>query len=189
MTITVTGISGSLRRDSLNTKLLAAARERMPDGSELSIGAIADIPLYNLDVEQEGIPPAVMKLKEQIIGTDALLLVTPEYNNSIPGVLKNAIDWCTRPPKDTAKVFAQVPVAVMGATPGGFGTVLSQTAWLPVIRTLGMHHYSERKLLASKAPSLFDDDGQLIDEQMHENLSKFLAGFVDFIRVLKSNAS
>lgn len=189
MTITVCGISGSLRKDSLNSKLLAAAAKRMPEGSELAVRSIGDIPLYNYDVEQAGMPDAVEELKARIIDADALLICTPEYNNSMPGVLKNAIDWCTRPPKDTARVFQNKPVAIMGATPGGFGTQLSQTAWLPVLRTLGTIHWSRGKILASKAPSLFDDNGVLTDATMDEKLRDFLSGFVDFVRVQQAGSA
>jgi chromate reductase len=136
--VKILGISGSLRKASYNTALLRAAVGLMPEGVELEIGSIAGIPLYDGDLEaSQGIPPAVQALKKRIEQTDGLLLVTPEYNNSIPGVFKNAIDWLSRPPADIAKVFGERPVGVIGASPGGFGTILAQNAWLPVLRTLG----------------------------------------------------
>src|SRR3546814_2026707 len=105
----------------------------MPDGARLNIASISGIPLYNADVEEEeGIPQSVADLKEAIAKADGLLLATPEYNNSIPGVFKNAIDWASRPPADIPRVFAAKPVAVIGASPGGFGTILAQDAWLSV---------------------------------------------------------
>src|SRR4029434_6977932 len=107
-----------------------------------------------------------------------LLLVTPEYNNSMPGVLKNAIDWLTRPPSDIERVFGDRPVAVIGASPGGFGTILSQNAWLPVLRTLGTEFWSEGRLLVSRAQAVFDDKGVLSDAKMREQLRSFLQGFV-----------
>src|SRR5262245_55258473 len=96
----VVGISGSLRRGSFNTALLNAAKELAPEGTEIDIATIGDIPLYNGDVELEGLPGSVIALKERIVAAAGLLLVTPEYNNSLPGVFKNAIDWLTRPAVD-----------------------------------------------------------------------------------------
>ena len=120
-------------------------------------------------------------LKEQIAGCDGLLLATPEYNNSIPGVFKNAIDWASRPAADIARTFGDKPVALIGASPGGFGTILSQNAWLPVLRTLGMRHWSGGRLLVSKAGSAFDEAGQFVDEDARKRLAAFLSGFVRFV--------
>src|SRR5690606_31977149 len=120
---TIIGIAGSLRTGSYNRALLAAAAEVAPAGLEVEIASIAGIPLYNADVEKEhGVPEPAQALKERIARAQGLLLVTPEYNNSIPGVFKNALDWLTRPPKDIARVFGDKPVAIMGATPGRGGT-------------------------------------------------------------------
>src|SRR5512145_1045094 len=132
---TIVGISGSTRRGSLNSALLRAIAAQMPRGAELRIESIASIPLYNGDDEAaRGIPEPVGRLKDAIATADGLLLVTPEYNNSLPGVAKNAIDWLSRPPADIGRVFGGKRVAIAGASPGGFGTVLSQNAWLPVFR-------------------------------------------------------
>src|SRR5262245_10394198 len=118
--ITVIGLSGSTRRGSFNSALLRAAA--MPAGAELRIESIAAIPLYNGDEEAtHGIPEPVARLKDAIAAAAGLLLVTPEYNNSIPGVAKNAIDWLSRPPADIRRVFGGKPVAIAGASPGGFG--------------------------------------------------------------------
>jgi NAD(P)H-dependent FMN reductase len=176
---TILGLSGSLRRGSFNSALLRAAATAMPTGSELAIGSIHGIPLYDGDVEAAtGIPAAVVQLKDAIAAADGLLLVTPEYNNSIPGVFKNAIDWATRPASDIARVFGGKPVALIGASPGGFGTILSQNAWLPVLRTLGTAFWSEGRLLVSRAGTVFGPDGTLVDAKIRDALAGYLAGFV-----------
>ena len=178
----ILGISGSLRKGSFNSSLLRAAVSLMPAGHELEIGSIAGIPLYDGDLEaSQGIPPAVDSLKGKIVAAQGLLLVTPEYNNSIPGVFKNAIDWLSRPPADIGKVFGGRPVAVIGASPGGFGTILSQNAWLPVLRTLGTKTWFGGRLQVSRAGNAFDAAGGLTDEAVRGQLAKFLAGFVSFI--------
>ena len=181
--ISIVGISGSTRRGSFNGALLRAAAAAMPAGAQLSIDSIAAIPLYNGDEEAaRGIPEPVARLKDAIAAADGLLLVTPEYNNSVPGVAKNAIDWLSRPPADVPRVFRGKPVAIAGASPGGFGTVLSQNAWLPVFKTLGAHLWSGGRLLVSRAGSVFDAQGEITDPAVRDNLTKFLAGFVAFIR-------
>lgn len=179
---TIIGISGSLRRGSFNTALLRAAVERMPVGSYLRVGKIEAIPLYNGDVEAEGIPKPVAELKNAIAESDGLLLATPEYNSSIPGVLKNAIDWLSRPVSDIKAVFGGKPIAIMGASTGGFGTVSSQNAWLPVLRTLGTKPWFGGRLLVSRAPSMFDVEGKITDEALKKQLDQFLQGFIDFIQ-------
>lgn len=178
---TIIGISGSLRSGSLNTALLRAAAQLMPAGATLEIGSIQGIPLYDGDLEaRSGIPQAVTDLKERIAAADGLLLVTPEYNNSIPGVFKNAVDWLSRPPADIARIFGNRPTAVIGASPGGFGTILSQNAWLPVLKTLGTQTWAGSKLMVSRASALFNDAGEMTDENSKEQLRQFLEGFVTF---------
>jgi NAD(P)H-dependent FMN reductase len=174
------GLSGSLRKASYNSALLRAAAELVPEGVTLATRTIAGIPLYNGDDEEErGVPAAVATLKDEIASCDGLLLVTPEYNNSIPGTFKNAIDWASRPPSDVKRVFAGRPVAVIGASPGRFGTMLSQNAWLPVLRTLGMQHWSAGRLLLARAGAAFTA-GELADPDERERLRSFLAGFAAF---------
>lgn len=179
--ITLIGISGSLRRQSFNTALLRAAAELMPEGSTLEIADISAIPLYNGDVESaDGIPAVVTQLKDRIAASHGLLLSTPEYNNSIPGVLKNTIDWLTRPASDIPAVFGNRAVAVMGASPGPFGTLLSQNAWLPVLRTLRTRPWFEGRLMVSRAAGVFNESGELVDEKTRGQLQKFVEGFVRF---------
>ena len=162
--------------------LLRAAVEAVPTGSTIQIESIRDIPLYDGDVEAEqGIPQAVQQLKARIVAADGLLIVTPEYNNSMPGVLKNAIDWLSRPPADIPRVFRGRPVAIMGATPGQGGTLLSQAAWLPVVRTLGMRPWFEGRVNVSGAGKVFDTDGRLADEGIRDRIRTFVEGFTGFV--------
>jgi NAD(P)H-dependent FMN reductase len=178
----VIGISGSLRKGSFNTALLNAAAGLMPPGHELRIETIRGIPLYDGDVEAgQGIPAPVAQLKDAVAAAPGLLLVTPEYNNSIPGVFKNAIDWMSRPNADIARVFGGKPVALIGASMTGFGTILSQAAWLPVLRLLGCDFWSRGRLLVSRAQGVFGPDGALTDDKIREQLRAFLQGFVAFV--------
>jgi chromate reductase len=180
----IIGISGSLRVGSLNAALLRTAATLMPAGSTLEIATIKSIPLYDGDLETaEGIPAAVQSLKDQIAASDGLLLVTPEYNNSMPGVLKNAVDWLTRPASDIGKVFGNRPVAVIGASPGGFGTILAQDAWLPVLRTLGTRPWFGGRLMVSRAGGVFNEAGEMVDEKVKAQLQQYLQGFASFAAV------
>ena len=180
---TILGISGSLRQASLNTALLRAIAAATPSGVRVEMATLHGIPLYDGDIEaSEGIPPAVAALKERVAASDGLLLVTPEYNNAMPGVFKNAIDWLSRPPKDIPRIFGGRPVAVVGASPGGFGTLLAQTAWLPVLRTLGTRPWFGPRLAVSRAGSVFDAEGNLTDEKVREQVAAFVAGFAAFLR-------
>lgn len=176
------GISGSLRRGSFNTALLQAAVSLAPAGVELVAETIHGVPLYDGDSEAtDGIPEKVTVLKDLVAGADGLILFTPEYNNSLPGTFKNAIDWMTRPSADIARVFGGKPVAILGASPGNFGTILSQNAWLPVLRTLGSNPWFGGRLMVSRASTVFDADGALIDDRVKHNLAAFLEGFAGFV--------
>ena len=178
----IVGLCGSLRSGSFNLMLLRAAAYLAPSGTSIEIASIRDVPLYDGDVEaSQGIPPGVEALKARIVAADGLLIATPEYNNSIPGVLKNAIDWLSRPPADIQRVFGGRPVAIMGASPGPFGTTLAQAAWLPVLRTLGMAPWFGGRMLVSNAAKVFDQDGRLMDEITRERLRKFVNGFALFV--------
>jgi len=183
----IVGVCGSLRRGSFNLMLLHAAVEAVPSGSSMQIESIRDIPLYDGDVEAEqGIPPAVQQLKARIAAADGLLIVTPEYNNSIPGVLKNTIDWLSRPPADIPRVFRGCPVAIMGATPGLGATLLSQAAWLPIVRTLGMRPWFEGRLGIPTAGKVFDANGRVVDEAVRDRIKTFVEGFAAFVESQRS---
>jgi NAD(P)H-dependent FMN reductase len=184
--VTLIGVSGSLPRGSYNSAVLRAAAALMPAGSELRIESIAAIPLYDGDVEStSGVPEPVSRLKDAIAAADGLLLVAPEYNNSMSGVAKNAIDWLSRPPADIVRVFGGKPVAITGASLGGFGTFLAQSAWLPVFRTLGADLWSRGRLLVSRAGTLVDANGEIIDAATRDSIAKFVGGFVGYARQRK----
>lgn len=179
---TIIGIAGSLRTGSYNLALLEAARRAAPDGCRIEVASLRGIPLYDADLEAaDGVPEVVQSLKERIAKADGLLISTPEYNASLPGVLKNAIDWLSRPPADIARVFRDRPVALIGASAGGFGTVLSQTAWLPVLRALRARSYFGPPVRLARAGDAFDLEGRLKDADQAAQLADFVAGFSTFI--------
>lgn len=179
--VRIVAISGSLRKGSYNTALLQNAQQLLPANAEMEILSIDAVPLFNEDVEKAGAPESVNTLKDKIAAADALLISTPEYNNSIPGVLKNAIDWISRPTAEMARVFHGKAFALIGATPGGFGTLNAQTAWLPMIRYFRFRPCFANSLLLSAAHEKFDADLQLTDATARANLTKYLADFVAFI--------
>jgi NAD(P)H-dependent FMN reductase len=123
----------------------------------------------------------VIALRERIVAADGLLLVTPEYNNSIPGVLKNAIDWLSRPPSEIVRVFAGRPVGIIGATPGPGATNLSQAAWLPVLRQLQMLPWFGGRLGVASVGDVFDDKGAIVDAKVRGQLEKYMVGFASFV--------
>lgn len=181
--VTIIGLSGSLRRGSYNTALVRAAAALAPEGVTVEPATPAGIPLYDGDIEaSEGIPEAVAGLKDRIAAADGLLIATPEYNNAMPGVLKNALDWLSRPPRDIPRVFRDRPVAILGATPGDFGTAHAQAAWLPVIRALRMRPWFGGRLMLARAADVFTEDGTLANEDQRKHLAEFIAGFAAFIR-------
>ena len=177
---TFVGFSGSLREASFNTRLLSAAAARMPAGSTLEILAIGEFPLYDQDLEDaSGIPAPVAAAKDAIATADGLLIATPEYNGGIPGVAKNVIDWLSRPPRDQARVFVGKPVALIGASMGNAGTASAQAAWLQVLKTLRMNVFTMGgSVFVGRAHTVFDDDGELIDEDISTRLGRYLEAFV-----------
>lgn len=177
---TVIGIAGSLRAGSLNSALLGAASEVAPPGLTIEVASIRDIPLYDGDVEREAYPRAVAALKERVAAADGLLVASPEYNNSIPGVLKNTIDWMSRPPADIARVFGDLPVGIIGASGAMGGTRLGQVGWLPVFRVLGASFFSGKAFYLANGGQAIQD-GRLVDEKTREVLRGYMAAFADFV--------
>lgn len=179
--LTIVGIAGSARTGSYNAALLRAAAELAPPGCAVEIASIRDIPLYDGDLEaDQGVPHVVALLKDRIAAADGVLLATPEYNNSLPGVLKNAVDWLTRPPRDIPRVWGGRVVGVIGATPGAGGTRLAQAAWLPVLRTLGTCPFFGKSVYLASAASAFDASGGLVDEKLRGVVTGYMAAFADF---------
>ncbi|TVQ34552.1 MAG: NAD(P)H-dependent oxidoreductase [Wenzhouxiangella sp.] len=175
----IVAVSGSLRSESFNTRLARLMSEQAPPGTELRPLTLHGIPLYDGDLEErEGIPEAVRTLRGEIKAADGLVLITPEYNAGMPGVLKNALDWLTRPGEEMKPTFGGRKTALAGATPGAWGTALAQSGALINLRQLGVHLYPGY-LRVSKAHESLQADWA--DDRLKEQVSKWLAGFVEFI--------
>jgi chromate reductase, NAD(P)H dehydrogenase (quinone) len=157
----VLGISGSLRQGSFNTMALRAAQKLAPEGMTIEIADIRPIPLYDDDVRAQGFPASVLALKEKVRAADAVLIVTPEYNFSIPGVLKNTLDWLSRPPEPP---FDGKTVAIMGASPGPVGTARVQYHLRQVMVFLNAFVVNKPEVFISNAAGKFNDKGELTDE-------------------------
>ena len=180
--VQILAIPGSMREGSYNKALLVAAAELAPEGVTVELATIRGIPVYDGDLEaREGIPAEVDALKARVVAADALLIASPEYNNSIPGPMKNAIDWLSRPPADIGRVFGGRVVGLIGATPGRGGTRLAQAAWLPIFRTLGVHAYFGGSFYLDSAGERVKE-GKLIDAKSRELLARYVAGLADFAR-------
>ena len=177
----ILGIPGSLRRHSFNRGLLVAARQAAPPGVEIAIADLGAIPLYHGDVEVEGLPPAVRDLKVQIRGADAVLIATPEYNYSFPGVLKNAIDWVSRPPQEN--VLRAKAAALMGAG-GRFGTARAQLALRQVLVFTETYVLPKPELYVPHAHESFDAEGRLTDPQVREQLASLITALVRWTRAV-----
>lgn len=176
----VLGISGSLRHDSWNTKLLLAAAAELPGDVELELyDGLKTVPPYDEDDDVEPAPAAVAQLRDAIAGADAILIATPEYNSSVPGQLKNALDWVSRP--ITANVLRFKPVAVVGASTGAFGAVWSQAELRKILAAIGAR-VVEGEVALGHAPQRFDDAGRLVDEDVRGQLAEVVEALLETAR-------
>ncbi|MGH8400580.1 MAG: NADPH-dependent FMN reductase [Gammaproteobacteria bacterium] len=182
MNLKVLGIAGSLRKGSYNKLALKAAIELRPDGMEIEGFDIAAIPVYNEDVREQGFPPVVEQLREKIRAADALLLVTPEYNYSVPGVFKNAIDWASRPPDQP---FNDKPVAIMGASGSILGTARAQYHLRQICVFLNMHPINKPEVMIARAQDKFDAEGKLNDEMARKLIGELLINLAAWTRRLQ----
>ncbi|MCY3801327.1 MAG: NAD(P)H-dependent oxidoreductase [Chloroflexi bacterium] len=185
------GISGSLRRGSFNTALLNEATDLLPEDLTLEVFPLHDIPLFNSDVEARGFPPAVQAFRQRIRAADGLLFAAPEYNYSITGVLKNAIDWASRGENtddgaDLGSPLDEKPVAVMGAG-GRLGTVRAQAHFRQIALHNSMRVMIDPELFVPRPWSKFDEDGRLVHERTRERLRKFLAAIPAWVRMWQAN--
>lgn len=177
--IRVVGFAGSLRAGSYNRALLRAARELAPEGMTIEVLEIKGIPVYDADVEAQGDPEPVAAFKRAIGAADGLLIATPEYNLGVPGATKNAIDWASRPPRES--VLNGKPVAVMGATPGMGGTARGQSQLRQAFVFTNSYAMPQPEVLVRRASEMFDAEGRLVDEPTRAHLVKFLTAFADWI--------
>ena len=174
----VMGFAGSLRAGSFNRALLRAAFEAAPEDLTIHIFELNDIPLYNGDVEAAGDPQPVAAFKSAIRDADAMLIATPEYNHGVPGVLKNAIDWASRPP--SASVLNGKPTAIIGASPGMTGSARAQTQLRQAFNFTNTPAMLQPEILVARAHEKFDAEGRLTDDVTRRFLGKFLAAFVNW---------
>jgi chromate reductase, NAD(P)H dehydrogenase (quinone) len=169
--ITVLGFAGSLRKASYNRAALRAAAELAPEGVRIETFDLAPIPMYNDDVRVQGFPPPAQEFRDRIRAADALLIVTPEYNYSMSGVLKNAIDWASRPPDQP---FDGKPIAIMGASPGTIGTARAQYHLRQCFIYLNAMLLNQPEVMIGNAASRFDAEGRLTDEATRKIVTSLL---------------
>jgi chromate reductase len=183
----VLGISGSLRRDSHNTRLLRVAGELLPAGVELEIyDGIRDIPMYDADLSHDPAPEPVQRLREAVRDADAVLVATPEYNHSIPGGLKNALDWLSRP-LATSPLKGK-PAAVIGGSTGMFGAVWAQAEARKVLAAIGAQ-VLDRELPIPNVDEQFGEDGALVEEDLAEGLADLVGALVEAGRLREAAAA
>ena len=181
--VTILGFAGSLRKGSCNRALLRAALELVPDGARLETFELGGIPPFNADLESSP-PEKVKEFKRRIRAAGAVLIVTPEYNYSVPGVLKNAIDWASRPHGDNA--FEGKPVAMMSASTGMLGGARAQYHLRQSFVFLDMHPVNKPEVFVTFAHQKFDDEGRLLDKQTKELIGELLGNLVAWTKRLKT---
>ena len=178
--IRILGFAGSLRKASYNRSLLAAAKALAPADMSVDIFDLAEVPLYNADVEAQGDPAAVAALKQAIRDADGVLMVTPEYNHGVPAVTKNAIDWTSRPPRE-APLNAK-PVGIIGASPGATGSARGQSQLRQAFEFTNSYCMPQPEILVFRAHEKFDAEGNLTDETTRTYLAKYMAALGDWVR-------
>lgn len=183
-TMEILGIVGSLRKNSYNRFALKAAQDLVPDGAVLNLIELQGIPIYDQDNEMDP-PPAVLEFKRRILAADAILFATPEYNYSVPGALKNAIDWASRPYGTSA--WQGKPAAIMGASIGSFGTSRAQYHLRQILVTLNMPVVNQPEVMIGNASPRFDQDGKLLDEPTAQIIQKLLSALVRLVKINQSD--
>ena len=184
--LTILGIAGSLRRASYNRGLIRAAMELAPTGTSVVPYDLADLPMFDADVEAEGDPPAVTVFKRAIAGADALLIATPEYNHCVPGVLKNAVDWASRPARNS--VLTGKPVAIMGASTGRGATARAQAHLRDGLAYTNGLVLPLPEVLVGVAREKFDDESSLTDERTRDEVRDLLVSLAAWTRRLIRSA-
>ena len=175
----IVGVVGSLRRGSYNQSLLRAAQELAPAGMHIRIHDLSEIPLFSEDIERAAIPPAVASLREAVAQADGFLAATPEYNHGVPGVMKNAIDWLSRPPGKS--VLIGKPAAIMGASPGIIGTARAQSQLRQSFVFTNTPVLLQPEVLVGRAHEKFATDGRLTDDSTRKFLVLFLEEFARWV--------
>jgi chromate reductase, NAD(P)H dehydrogenase (quinone) len=175
----IAGIAGSLRQGSFNRGLLRAATELAPPTLRITVHDLRPIPLYDGDVESQGVPASVVALRDAVRAADGLLIATPEYNHGVPGVLKNAIDWLSRPPR--ASALSGKAAALMGASPGMTGTARSQSQLRQAFVFTNTYAMTQPEVLVARAHEKFDQGGALSDQPTRGSLETFLKAFSDWV--------
>ncbi|HEU4652017.1 MAG TPA: NAD(P)H-dependent oxidoreductase [Croceibacterium sp.] len=179
-TLRILGVAGSLRAGSFNRSLLRAAVELAPHDMTIEVFDLAVVPLYNGDVEAAGDPPGVAAFKQAIAAADGVLMATPEYNHGVPGVMKNAVDWASRPPREAP--LGGKPVGLIGASPGITGTARGQSQLRQAFEFTNSYCMPQPELLVFKAHEKFDAEGRLTDSATGEYLARYLAAFAEWVR-------
>jgi len=180
--VKILGFAGSLRKDSFNKALLHAALELLPEDAELEIFDLEGIPPFNQDLE-ENMPRKVKEFKKKIRSADAILIATPEYNYSVPGVLKNAVDWASRPYGDNS--FEDKPVAIMSASDGMLGGARAQYHLRQTLVSLNMHPINRPEVIVASADEKIDEKGRVTDEKTRKKIRSLLGNLIDWTRKLK----
>lgn len=182
--VSILAIAGSLRQASYNRALVRAVSERAPDGMSITIHDLIDVPLYNGDVEAAGDPPGVAAFKQAIAAADGVLIATPEYNHGVPGVMKNAIDWASRPAR--AAPLGGKPVGLIGASPGQTGSARGQSQLRQAFELTNSFCMPQPEILVFRAHEKFDASGNLTDEKTGEFLTKYLEAFKSWVLRFKA---